>query len=112
MNNINLQRKQARVHLLVGDIVTNELTNSNIIDPVVMDVYLSNDLSHLKVYVNLSGNTTKGLEALNNAAGYVRTVLSKSLDWRKVPQVVFELDTVSQNGSRIDKILRDIKNEE
>lgn len=112
MNNINLQRKQARVQLLVSDIVTNELTNSNIIDPVVMDVYLTNDLSFLKVYVNLYGNTTKGIEALNNAAGYVRTVLSKSLNWRKVPQVIFELDTVSKNGDRIDQILRDIKNEE
>lgn len=112
MNNINLQRKQARVQLLVSDIVTNELTNSNIINPVVMDVYLTNDLSFFKVYVNLSGNTTKGIEALNNAAGYVRTVLSKSLNWRKVPQVIFELDTVSKNGDRIDQILRDIKNEE
>ncbi|QGZ97687.1 30S ribosome-binding factor RbfA [Mycoplasma sp. NEAQ87857] len=109
MNHINLQRKEAQIHQLVADIVTNDLTNVNVIDPVVMDVKLSADLSYLKVYVNLYGNTTKGLQALNNASGYVRKVLSKSLNWRKVPQITFYLDEVSANGLKIDQILKQIK---
>ncbi|WP_036451872.1 30S ribosome-binding factor RbfA [Mycoplasma buteonis] len=109
MNEINLKRKESQIHQLVADVITNDLSNVNIVDPVVMDVKLTNDLSHLKVFVNLSGNNQKGIIALNNSAGYVRKVLAKSLNWRKVPEVHFLLDEVSQTGSRIDEILRKIK---
>ncbi|MEA4134216.1 30S ribosome-binding factor RbfA [Mycoplasma sp. 2045] len=111
MNEISLKRKEARLHQLIADIVTNDITNSNVIDPVVMDIQLSPDLSHVKVFVSLFKNEEKGIEALNNAAGYVKKVLSKSLDWRKVPSVHFHLDTVSKNGYKIDEIIRQIKNE-
>ncbi|TNK94637.1 30S ribosome-binding factor RbfA, partial [Mycoplasmopsis pullorum] len=77
----------------------------------VVDVILSADLSHLKVFVVLDGNKQKGLEALNNSKGYVRTVLARSLKWRKVPEIHFFLDEVSENGYKIDKILREIKEE-
>ncbi|MFV8499926.1 30S ribosome-binding factor RbfA [Mycoplasma sp. VS424B] len=111
MNEINLKRKEARLQQLIADIVANDITNTNVIDPVVMDVSLSNDLSHVKVFVSFLNNEQKGLEALNNASGYVRKVLSQSLDWRKVPSVHFYLDEVSKNGQRIEQILASIKNE-
>ncbi|MHA0272765.1 30S ribosome-binding factor RbfA [Mycoplasma sp. 48589B] len=111
MNEINLKRKEARLQQLLADIVTNDITNVNVNDPVVMDVSLSNDLSHVKVFVSFLNNEQKGIEALNNASGYVRKVLSKSLDWRKVPSVHFYLDEVSKNGQKIEEILASIKNE-
>ncbi|MFV8468368.1 30S ribosome-binding factor RbfA [Mycoplasma sp. VS42A] len=111
MNEINLKRKEARLQQLIADIVANDITNTNVIDPVVMDVSLSNDLSHVKVFVSFLNNEQKGLEALNNASGYVRKVLSQSLDWRKVPSVHFYLDEVSKNGQKIEQILASIKNE-
>ncbi|MFV8470550.1 30S ribosome-binding factor RbfA [Mycoplasma sp. AA7A] len=111
MNEINLKRKEARLQQLIADILTNDITNTNVIDPVVMDVSLSNDLSHVKVFVSFLNNEQKGIEALNNASGYVRKVLSQSLDWRKVPSVHFYLDEVSKNGQKIEEILASIKNE-
>ncbi|MFV8515623.1 30S ribosome-binding factor RbfA [Mycoplasma sp. Z244B] len=111
MNEINLKRKEARLQQLIADIVANDITNTNVIDPVVMDVSLSNDLSHVKVFVSFLNNEQKGIEALNNASGYVRKVLSQSLDWRKVPSVHFYLDEVSKNGQKIEQILASIKNE-
>ncbi|VEU70714.1 30S ribosome-binding factor RbfA [Mycoplasmopsis glycophila] len=109
MNEINLKRKESQIQQLVANILATDLQNVNVIDPVVMDVKLTNDLSHLKVFVNLSGNNQKGIIALNNSAGYIRKILAKSLNWRKVPEVHFLLDEVSQTGSRIDEILREIK---
>ncbi|SJZ41193.1 30S ribosome-binding factor RbfA [Mycoplasmopsis verecunda] len=112
MNEINLKRKEARLLQLIADIVANDITNVNVVDPTVMDVMLSNDLSHVKVYVTFLSNEQKGLEALNNASGYVRKILSKSLDWRKVPNVHFYLDEVSKTGQKIDELLAKIKNEQ
>ncbi|MGZ9762604.1 30S ribosome-binding factor RbfA [Mycoplasma sp. 394] len=111
MNEINLKRKESQVHQLIVDILEHNISNVNIINPTVMDVRLSSDLSDLKVYVNFESNTKKGLIALNNAAGYVRKILAKSLDWRKVPTVRFFIDDVSEKGARIDEILRNIEKE-
>ncbi|WP_036464341.1 30S ribosome-binding factor RbfA [Mycoplasmopsis sturni] len=111
MNNVNLSRKESQVQQLVANILVNNITNANVIDPIVIDAKLTNDLSHLKVYVSLSGNSQKGIEALNNASGYVRSILAKSLNWRKVPQVHFYLDEVTDHGMKIDAILNKIKNE-
>ncbi|EFF41776.1 30S ribosome-binding factor RbfA [Mycoplasmopsis alligatoris] len=111
MNNINLQRKESQIHQLIASIITIEITNVNVIDPVVMDVKLSADLSHCKVFVNFGSKKQKGLESLNNSAGFIRSSLSRSLKWRKVPHIHFYHDEVSEYGSNIDAILRNIKNE-
>ncbi|VEU75902.1 30S ribosome-binding factor RbfA [Mycoplasmopsis columboralis] len=112
MNNVNLSRKESQAMQLVADIVSRDLTNVNIIDPVVIDARLSSDLSYLKVFVSLGGNTKKGLDALNNASGYVRSILAKSLSWRKVPSITFVLDEVTDHGMKIDAILAKIKSEQ
>ncbi|QZE12424.1 30S ribosome-binding factor RbfA [Mycoplasma sp. Ms02] len=112
MNNIAHLRKQSTIMQMVSAIVTNDLTNVNIVNPIVIDGNLSTDLSHLKVFVALDGNKQKGLQALNNAAGYIRGVLSHSLKWRKVPQIHFVLDEVTDYGMKIDAIIKSINEED
>lgn len=50
MNEINLKRKESEILNLIANIVVFDLNNVNISDVVVMDVKLSNDLSHVKVF--------------------------------------------------------------
>lgn len=50
MNEINLKRKESEILNLIANIVAFDLHNVNISDVVVMDVKLSNDLSHVKVF--------------------------------------------------------------
>ncbi|WP_120161074.1 30S ribosome-binding factor RbfA [Mycoplasmopsis bovirhinis] len=111
MNLINLRKKENQIQQLIASILAYDLDNVNIINPVVMEAKLSSDLSLVKVYVNFEKNEKKGIIALNNASGFVRKLLAKSLDWRKVPEVRFYLDAVSKAGSQIDKILQQLKDE-
>ncbi|WP_025755506.1 30S ribosome-binding factor RbfA [Mycoplasmopsis cricetuli] len=111
MNNINLSRKESQLQQILANILTYDLTNSNIIDPVVIDVKLSSDLSFAKAYVTLSKNKNKGIKSLNNASGYIRTILSKNLKWRKVPKIIFLLDNVIDHGILIDSIIGNLKKE-
>ncbi|WAM10418.1 30S ribosome-binding factor RbfA [Mycoplasmopsis cynos] len=111
MNQISLRKKKIKSNIWLLAFLMRDITNVNIQEPVVMDVKLSSDLSYLKVFVTFSGNEQKGIIALNNSALYVRKILAKSLDWRKVPEVKFYLDEVTENGSRIDQILREIQNQ-
>ncbi|SYV97632.1 Ribosome-binding factor A, partial [Mycoplasmopsis edwardii] len=81
MNQITLRKKETQIQQLIASILSYDLTNVNVVDPVIMDVKLSSDLGVVKVYVTLGGNEQKGIIALNNSASYVRKVLAKSLDW-------------------------------
>ncbi|AKF41166.1 ribosome-binding factor A [Mycoplasmopsis canis] len=111
MNQITLRKKETQIQQLIASVLACDLNNVNVIDPVVMDVKLSSDLGLVKVFVTLSGNEQKGIIALNNASSYVRKVLAKSLDWRKVPEVRFYIDEVTETGSKIDQILRQLSEE-
>lgn len=112
MKHISTSRKEAKLHQLISDIVSNEIRNVQEYGVVVMDVKLSSDLSYCKVFVNFQKSPKKGIVALENAKGFVRTALSKTLDWRKVPEVKFLIDEVSIYGDNIDRIIREIKKNE
>ncbi|VEU60100.1 Ribosome-binding factor A (plasmid) [Mesomycoplasma conjunctivae] len=108
---INTLRRESQIRTLLAEIITNDLTNTNIINPTLVDCELSGDLSHVKIYMSFSENEKRGLEALQNASGYIRTILAKSLNWRKVPELHFYIDEVSKKCLSIDRILYDIKDE-
>lgn len=110
-NNINIERKENQLLNCVASIVANEVNNKNIILPTIVDVQLSNDLGQAKIYVALGSKKKLGLEALNNAKGFIKSRLAKILDWRKVPNLIFCSDEAGEQGTRIDAILASIKNE-
>ncbi|MGY5139742.1 30S ribosome-binding factor RbfA [Mycoplasmopsis gallinarum] len=110
-SNINTLRREEQIKNLIAEILAMEIHNTNVINPTVIDAKLSSDLSHVKVFVTFTEKSTKGLEALENAKGFIRTKLAKSLDWRKIPEVHFELDELTNSAMKIDKILEEIKNE-
>ncbi len=74
---------------------------------------LSADLSHVKIFLRLLGSKENdGLEAVRNASGYIRKVLSKTLNWRKIPELHFYIDEVEKKAFEIDQILNSLKNNE
>ncbi|MEA4115372.1 30S ribosome-binding factor RbfA [Mycoplasma sp. 744] len=110
-NNITLLRKEEQIKQALAKIITYEINNEDLVEPTVIDCKLSNDLSHLKVYVTFGTKSKKGLEALERAKGFIRTNLAHTLNWRKVPEIHFELDELISSGMKIDQILRDIEKE-
>lgn len=111
MKNINILKRESQIKQFIASIITQDLTNANIHNPTVVDVVLSDDLSHVKVYLAFEDNEVKGLKAVQNASGYIRKALSKSLNWRKVPELHFYIDEVEKQGMKIDQILEQIKKE-
>ncbi|EGV00244.1 ribosome-binding factor A [Mycoplasmopsis columbina SF7] len=110
-SNINTLRREEQIKNLIAQILY-DINNADVINPTVMDCKLSNDLSHVKVYVTFEARSLKGIEALERAKGYVKTRIAKVLDWRKVPDIHFELDELNNSAMKIDSILQQIKNEE
>ncbi len=69
----------------------------------VTGVKVSRDLAHASVYVTLLGKNTseeiqEGIDALNKAAGFLRSLLAKSISLRTTPKLNFIYDDSLARG--------------
>ncbi|WP_270262300.1 ribosome-binding factor A [Lactobacillus panisapium] len=112
-----------RVGRVEGEILR-ELTKilrKNIRDPRVSDVTITavectNDLSYATVYYSiLSENPKKEEEAaagLEKAKGMMRHLLGQILTVYKVPELIFKRDNSVKYGSKIDRLIAEVKKQE
>lgn len=96
-----------------------DLIRSEVKDPrvpttmTIASVDVNKDLSIAKVYVStfdLQSDKNSRLEAvngLNQAAGYLRKLLSKTMRMRSVPQLRFEYDIVQEDATRLSSLIDD-----
>lgn len=76
----------------------------------VNDVEVSRDLAHAKVFVTFVGKQTLeevavSLEALNHAAGFLRSQVARSTDWRTVPKLRFLHDESVFRGASLTALI-------
>lgn len=108
MNQIKKRKKESQYLLWISKIINEDLTNVNISYPNVIDVRLSNDGSHLKIYMSFGKNEQRSLEFLNSSKGFIRSELAKYGSNRKVPTLTFLIDEVQKNSQNIENILNEI----
>ena len=80
----------------------------------VTEVRLTPDGRTVRAYVELSGTDEEREQAiagLKAAAGFVRHELTERLQLRRAPEIVFIPDTSEEYGSRIDQLLKKVKEE-
>lgn len=56
-------------------------------------------------------NESKTLEAIKKSSGFIRSLVAKRVNLRTTPELVFEKDDSMEYGAKIDKIIKDLKNE-
>lgn len=77
----------------------------------IVKVYVSNDMSHCKVYVSaLEGmeKTKESVKGLDSAKGYIKRQISSNLKLRKCPDIVFVADDSIEYGATINKMLENL----
>jgi ribosome-binding factor A len=116
MSSIKQKRLEGTIRKNISDIVQFGVKDPNVGFVTITDVHVSNDHSYATVYVSFLGKDARaqaGLKALDRARGYIRSELSKRLDIRRTPELIFKLDEAMQEGQHIEDIIREIhKNEE
>ena len=114
-----LTERQRRVGELlrseISDIVHRELRDPRLHGLVtITGVRVSVDLAHARVCVSVYGTeqeASESLSALRDAAAYIRGVLYKRLDIRRVPELHFVLDETAEKAQRIESIVRRLREE-
>ncbi len=80
----------------------------------VTGVDLTDNLKHARVYVGIIGDDEQKqgtLEGLQNARGYIRSVLGKNLHLKFIPELSFHLDETAEKAQKISKILNELHTE-
>lgn len=76
----------------------------------VTAVSVARDLAHARIFVTVMGKntaeeTSQSIEILNNASGYLRSLLAKSMKLRVIPQLNFLYDESIIRGSTMSALI-------
>ncbi len=96
----------------ISDIVQFDLKDPSVGFVTLTSIKVTSDYSFATIYCSFLGKDERnkaGLNALNRAKGYIRTELGKKMTIRKVPNLIFKLDTSLEQGNKINSILASIK---
>ena len=88
-------------------LVAREVADPRVGEVTVSGIDLSPDMRHARVLVT-PGRETDGdasVEALNRAAGFLRTRLGRRVRMRRLPRLVFEHDRTLELALRIDALI-------
>jgi ribosome-binding factor A len=95
----------------VAVILQREIKDPRVVMPTISDVEVSRDLAYAKVFVTFLNDdpdaVKEALAVLNDAAGYIRTLLGKRLKARITPNLRFEYDRSLSEGIRMSKLVND-----
>ena len=103
-----------QIKMEVADILIKKAKDPRIGMVTILSVDVSPDLSHAKVYISLpeSANEKSALIGLKNAAGFVRSELSRRLPLKRVPDILFLVDHAQERVSRLLTLLEEVSEEQ
>lgn len=93
----------------VAQILQREIKDPRVVMPTVSDVEVSRDLAYAKVFVTFLNDDEESVKAalkvLNEATGYIRSLLGKRLKARITPNLRFEYDSSLSEGIRMSRLV-------
>lgn len=108
-------KRSQRLNILlreeIADIIMKRVKDPRFGFVTVTEVSLTDDMKIARVFVSVFKPEEQAvtLEILNTAKGIIRSEVAKRVRTKAVPQIEFRIDKSVEQGSKIDKLLRDIK---
>ncbi len=95
----------------LGALIQHEVRDPRVGMVSITGVEVSRDLGHARVYYTRMGSDSsedarESTEALNKAAGFLRSQLSRSSTMRSVPQLRFYFDSSVGRGRDLENLIR------
>jgi ribosome-binding factor A len=108
-----LERLRELIKAEFGQILQRDIKDPRIGFVSVTDVEVSNDCSHVKIFVSILGDDAAKhatMEGLESAKGFIRTELGQRIRLRYTPEIHIIADDSMERGSRIIQLLDKVKN--
>jgi ribosome-binding factor A len=99
----------------IGWVISNEMRDPRV-PPVVTvtDLKLASDTRNATVFISILGDdmTKNGaLIALNRGAPFIQKLVAQKISIRHFPRLLFKLDNSIEHGTRINELLKEIKDD-
>ena len=108
-----IQRLNEQLKREISGLIRSEVHDPRVGIVTVTGVEATPDLQFAKVHVRPMADDEaekkEALEGLDEAAGYIRHALGKTLHLRRVPELHFQLDQTLEKAMRIEEILDEVK---
>ncbi|HEC8324089.1 TPA: 30S ribosome-binding factor RbfA [Providencia rettgeri] len=111
------QRVAQEMQKEIAIILQREIKDPRIGMATVSGVELSRDLAYGKVFVtffNITNDKSEeemvadGIKALNEAAGFIRSLIGKAMRLRIIPELTFEYDNSLVDGMRMSNLVSNV----
>lgn len=111
------QRVAQEMQKEIAIILQREIKDPRIGMATVSGVDLSRDLAYGKVFVtffNIANDKSEsemvedGVKALNEASGFIRSLLGKAMRLRIIPELTFEYDSSLVDGMRMSNLVSNV----
>jgi len=94
----------------VANILRSEIRDPRVGMPNINAVHVPRDLSSAKVFVTFIGideqnDIDQAVVVLNEAAGYIRSLIAKDSNMRTVPRIFFVYDKVAVEGQKLSNLI-------
>jgi len=94
----------------VALLIQNEVRDPRVRMASVTGVKVSKDLAHASVYITLLGKSNaeeaeEGIETLNKASGFLRSMLAKEVSMRTTPKLKFIFDDTLAKGQHLTSLI-------
>ncbi len=95
----------------LSKLIRDECTDPRLGMITISGVQVTDDLSFARVYITVfqEDKQKSSVDALNNAAGFFRSELSKHLKLRIVPKLKFIYDDSLNKGYRVNELLNSVR---
>lgn len=116
MASIKHKRLESQLQKTISEIIAMDLKNKDMGLVSITGVELTNDLSYLKVFVHFMNSSEdkqeNNLAALQKKEGAIKAILGKKVSMRKMPELIFKVDTSFAQAQRIEALLKQVKTED
>ena len=109
---VKIGRLNDQIQEVISEILHEEVKDPDLKMVTITGCEITNDLSFCKVYFTTLNDKDEVLKALNNAGGFIRGEISKRIEIRHTPELKFTFDESIEYGEKIEKIIKQINNEE
>ncbi len=97
------------IQRLLGQLIPQEIRDPRVGMVNINDVTVTRDMAYAKVFVTFVGaaesESLAAAEALNKAAGFLRSLLARELSMRTVPRLQFIYDKTAIRGQELSFLI-------
>ena len=115
MSKVRVEKVQEFIKQEISQIILNEMKDPRIHFVTVTGVEATADLRQAKVFVSLYGKKKKKKEtwqALEKAAGFLRSEIGRRIRLRCTPELSFQLDETLAYSEHIQRLLLQVQRED